>query len=95
METELRDIIISALFGYFEYQIIEGRGLCALSRQIYTVGLLYGIDEQENYKGRYCFHSLAEAKEAIREWDGAGDPPGNWIKHKGGDGEYRNPNYEE
>jgi hypothetical protein len=41
------------------------------------------------YKGRYCYPSFAEAKSALLIWDGVGHPPGEWIKYKGEDGEFR------
>lgn len=76
---------------YFDYRIIPGRGIVGLMRFVFTIGLVYGIDE-DFYEGRYCFHTLADAREALNSWDGVGDPPGQWIKHKGRI-EYRNPDY--
>lgn len=74
---------------YFEFKNIPGHGLCALQRMIFTVGLFVGITE-DYYKGRYCYPDLRSAKDAIREWDGTGDPPGDWIKYKGLGGERSN-----
>ena len=71
---------------------IPGRGVCGLRRLAYTVALLYDL-EPLFYKGRYCFHTMAEATSALKEWDGLNDPIGNWIIHKGKD-EYANPDYE-
>lgn len=52
--------------------------------QVFTVGLFCGIDEQGCPIGRYCYHTLAEAREALKLWDGATpDPPGAWIVAKG------------
>lgn len=79
--------------GYSNTVTVPHRGRCGLRRMAFTVGLFYGIDDI-GYKGRYCFHSYKEAAEALVEWSGTGDPPGNWIKHKGYR-EYRNPNYKE
>jgi len=67
---------------------IPGRGLCALFRFMFTVGLVYGIDEI-GYVGRYCYSNLADAKKDLGIWDGKEDPPGDWIKHKG-ETEYSN-----
>lgn len=66
----------------------------AVCRFIYTTGILVGVTEH-GYDHRYCFPNYADALEAFAKWDGAGDPPGNWIKRKGADGEYSNPNYAE
>lgn len=93
MEDKEFDILKEILKG--EYTVlcrISGRGVCGLGRMAYTVGLFYGINKI-GYTGRYCFHTLSEATKALLEWGGDGDPPGNWIKHKG-EIEYSNPNYE-
>lgn len=76
--------------GYFEVREINGK-TCALLRMMFTVGLVYGIDEI-GYEGRYCYERLADAKEALNTWDGQGEPTGPWIKHKGYKGDYSNPN---
>lgn len=78
--------------GYSYVVEIEGRGLCGIMRQLFTVGLFYGLDLY-SYGGRYCYPTLADAVEGLLNWDGQGDPPGNWIKHKG-KFEYSNPNKE-
>ncbi len=86
------DLLIElAKNGYSFIVRIPGRGVCAIARQIHTVGLFYGM-EKDYYQGRYCYETLAEALQALVTWDGAGDPPGDWIKHKGII-EYSNPNY--
>lgn len=76
---------------YVCLRYVPGRGVCALGRMGFTMGLFYGLDF-DRYQGRYCFESKFEALQALITWDGTGDPPGDWIKHKG-DREYSNPNY--
>ncbi len=78
--------------GYYFPMEKGERGLCAVADMVCTVGLLYGIDK-DGLQGRYCFEGRHEAVESLIAWDGAGDPPGNWIKHKGRSGEYSNPDY--
>jgi hypothetical protein len=78
--------------GYSHLTEIPGRGICGVTRMIYTTGLVYGIDRY-SYKGRYCFETMAVAVQSLNEWSGADDPPGDWIKHKGRI-EYSNPNYQ-
>lgn len=78
--------------GYSFFVMVPGRGVCAVGRMAFTVGLFYGMDAQ-TYQGRYCYESLFEAIEALVQWDGNGDPTGDWVKHKGVGGEYSNPNY--
>jgi len=79
--------------GYTEIREIEGRGLCGLKHFMFTTGLVYGMTKIE-YEGRYCFERFSDAKEALNNWDGKGDPTGPWIKHKGSV-EYSNPNLNE
>lgn len=76
--------------GYTDIVDLTTRGFCGLRRFIFTTGLCYGLNEYD-YAGRYCFENAADAKEALSKWDGNGDPPGDWIKHKGKT-EYSNPN---
>jgi len=76
--------------GYFETKYIPGRGICGLHRLVYTIGLCYGIYER-GYAGRYCFDKIGEARFAIRNWNGRGDPGDEWIKHKAIGNEYTNP----
>lgn len=78
--------------GYFFIREIEGRGLCALRRMVFTVGLFVDLDE-EGSNGRYCFPSLQEAVHSILSWDGKDDPDGDWIKFKGPKEERKNPRY--
>ncbi len=71
---------------------IPGRNICYLAYMAFTVGLFYNADEQ-GYQARYCYHTLAEAREAFNTWDGTEHPPGNWIKRKGDGRDICNPNY--
>lgn len=79
--------------GYYDMREIPSRGLCGLMRYIFTVGLVCGLTEWR-LEGRYCYSKNADAKDALKEWDGVGDPKDtDWIKHKGKT-EYSNPNKE-
>lgn len=80
------------LQGYTCITKINGK-ICGLKRFIYTTGLVVGLDPI-GYQGRYCYHTLAEATEALLIWDGEGHPSGNWIKYKG-DVEISNPKYDD
>lgn len=66
------------------------KGLCGIYSFIFTTAIVAGIDET-GYKERWCYPCMADAKEALQQWDGVGDPPGDWIKHKGFGGDYPNP----
>jgi len=72
--------------GYFNIREIEGRGVCAIQKFMFTFGLVYSID-LNGYKGRWCYGDHREALVAINEWDDKNDPPYNWIKYKGDGGE--------
>jgi hypothetical protein len=92
-EQEKEGLEMKLIFndGYFHLRDIPGRGICGLRKFVFTVGLCYGLDET-GYVGRYCFSEISEAMGAIDQWkerQGLGDPPGEWIKHKGYR-EYRN-----
>jgi hypothetical protein len=91
-DTELIEYLKSE--GYYQLREIPGRGVCGLHRFIFTVGLMVGLD-RTGYKGRYCYESNAQAKEALETWDGIGDPSGTWIKYKGIGGERSNPIHKE
>ena len=89
--TEETTLLINFLKdqGYYNLREVPGRGICGLHRFIFTVGLIYGLDKY-GYKGRWCYAGNLEARKALEEWDGVGDPPGAWIKYKGIGGERSN-----
>ena len=68
--------------GYHFLRVIPGKGICGLSKLLFTVGIVYELD-MFGYGGRYCYHTWAEAIVAFIQWNGIGDPPGRWIVHKG------------
>lgn len=72
--------------GYIAVTNIHGRGLCGISPMLFTVGIVVGITE-DSYVGRYCYPSMEQAVKGLIEWDGVGDPPGEWIKWKGAGGD--------
>jgi hypothetical protein len=78
--------------GYFNLRVVEGRGICGLMQFIYTLGMCYGLNNV-GYEGRYCYPyaNSVSAVIALAVWDGKEDPKGDWIKHKGGVGDYSNP----
>ena len=75
--------------GYYEIRNIDGQGLCGLRKFAFTTGLIIGIG-QLTYVGRYCFPSEQDALNALNDWNGTGDPLGNWIKYKGFGGDREN-----
>lgn len=79
--------------GYSSLREIPGRGWCGIKQMMYTTRLCYGLTEY-GIEGGYCYESFYEATIALHVWDGIGDAPFGWIKHKGGVGEYENPELE-
>lgn len=77
--------------GYFNVVEIEGRGICAVQKYLFTFGIVYGID-LIGYEGRWCYADYRVAILALSQWDGKNDPPYNWIKYKGKGGERENKN---
>jgi hypothetical protein len=63
-----------------------------LAPMMFTVGVMVSNSDDGNPITRWCYHSFVGAFLGLQEWDGVGDPPGDWIKEKGRDGERPNPN---
>ncbi len=58
-------------------------------RVLYLVPMLFGWRlcvaadaDAWGYEDGYCYHDLDAGRQALRSWDGAGDPFG-WVKHLG------------
>jgi hypothetical protein len=70
---------------FIEARELPGQGLCGVQRFIFSCGLLTELTfdgYSYDYTRRYCYHLASHALEALRTWDGKGDPPGEWIKEK-------------
>lgn len=72
-----------AVNGYWSARMLPDGQVAALLKFNFTVGLVVGIDECA-YKTRFCYPDAESASAALESWDGVGDPPGPWIKQKGG-----------
>ena len=70
--------------GYIYIKVMQDGTVCSLQKQLYTFGLVVGLD-RAGYKRRYCYERGEDAREALVQWDGAGDPSGPWIKEKPSD----------
>lgn len=88
LTTQFRSFLQSQ--GYYNVVEVEGRGICATQKFMFTTGLVYGLN-QYSYKGRYCYETKQEAETALKHWDGENHPLGMWIKHKGYGIEESNP----
>jgi hypothetical protein len=70
--------------GYTNIKAMQDGTCCAIQRQLYTAAIVVGLD-RGGYKRRYCYERECDAREALMQWAGAGDPPGPWIKEKPSD----------
>lgn len=61
-------------------RLVSGEWL-AVQKMIATAGL-FVVTDNIGYRTRYCYEHMHEAVLACMEWNGVGDPPGNWIKEK-------------
>lgn len=89
LNEQMQQTLVSE--GYYQIKEVPNRGICGLYDFLFTVGLVFGMDEY-GYRGRWCYKTREEASIALKYWDGDGDPLGNWIKYKGEGGERSNPN---
>lgn len=55
--------------------------------QMFTTGIMISDNVHGCPMMRWCYDSFVPARDALAAWDGVGDPPGEWIKYKGPDGE--------
>ena len=79
--------------GYENIRQLEDGRWIGTYKLMFTTGLFVGLDDI-GYACRYCFEDYDDACESVKQWNGRGHPPGNWIKRKGGiEGDYSNPNY--
>lgn len=86
MTTERKIIWVpqGILLGYYCLVELATGEKAALSIQNFTTGLTVGLDDT-GYRCRYCYETVEPALKDLLTWDGQGDPPGPWIKHKGVD----------
>jgi len=71
---------IEALGYEFPRQLPNGQWI-ALQRFLFTWAVVKGIDPI-GYEQRWCYGAYNDALIAVANWDGEGDPPGNWIVNK-------------
>jgi hypothetical protein len=73
LNRETLKAVLEIVHGYEHVREIDGLGFVGLSRFIFTVGVLWGLDES-GYKGRFCFDTHMDAELFLREWDGTTYP---------------------
>lgn len=88
------DELLAALraLKYTDLRRLPTGELAGLQRFLFTTGLVVGLDAV-GYRVRYCYGTAAEARAALRGWDGAGDPSGGWMKAKGAGVDRVNPRF--
>jgi hypothetical protein len=75
--------------GYYQFKKVPKKGICGLQNFVFTTGIIIGLTPV-GYYGRYCYSNRHEASDELTNWDGEGDPKGNWLKYKGEGGEREN-----
>ena len=70
--------------GYIAWRLMPDGTMNGVMKFLFTYGLMVGFD-LVGYRRRYCYGNLGDAVAALATWDGAGDPPGPWIKEKPSD----------
>lgn len=80
MTDELLEVL--QLNGYQCIREMPDGRIVGVLPMAYTWGLCVGLDEF-GIASRYCYEHKLDAELAALSWNGAGDPPGPWIKHKG------------
>lgn len=72
----LRDI------GYFELRSLPDGRFVGIVPFMFTTAIIT-IERQSmmlGYEDRWCYHTMADAKAALENWDGTGEPKG-WHRH--------------
>ena len=60
----------------------DGRAI-VVYQMIFTARVCIGPDDSQTYDDAWCYDNVAQACEAVLEWDGNGDPPDGWHRHIG------------
>lgn len=60
---------------------------CHTAQMMFTVGVMISDKDNGSALMRWCYPSYVKAKEACAAFTGVGDPPGEWVKFKGPNGE--------
>ena len=70
-----REKALLAVLEYHGYRNIRyvNKQFCGIMRQIYTVGVFYGMTENR-IAGRFCFDTEQNAELFLEEWDGETPP---------------------
>lgn len=85
--ADLTSMLLAA--GYSDLRILS-REVCGIKRFNFTTAVVVGLDVSA-YQRRYCYEHDADARTALRLWDGEGHPGGPWIKCKGAGIDFSNP----
>ena len=78
--------------GFTNIRICGTEGLCGIRRYNFAWGLVVNI-QPLGHGRRYCYESQGEAQAALVQWDGDGHPSGPWIKCKGANIDFLNPEF--
>lgn len=81
---EADPVIYLEAMGYSTPRLLPSGEWAALQKMLTTTGLIVGL-HHFGYRTRFCYDGPGQernAAEALAVWDGAGWPPGYWLKQK-------------
>lgn len=67
--------------GYTDLKRLDAERWAGIFRFMFTYAIITGrFDDLNCYSDRWCYSGYDEAKAALLEWDGSGEPDG-WHRH--------------
>ncbi len=66
--------------GYIDVNMLPDGSQAAVMKFMFDWAIVSEFDDWGCYKDRWCFHSFQDAKMALDNWDGQGEPEG-WYRH--------------
>ena len=66
---------------YTDIRPLPGNKYAAINRLLFTCAIIVGkIDYEHGFSDRWCYSSYRDAKEALDNWNGEGEPEG-WHRN--------------
>lgn len=78
--------------GYIRVRQVKDGTLIGLLQMSFTMALVTNLD-RNGYVHIYSYANNFDAVDDFEEWNGEGDPLGNWIKRRGMSGDFMNLNH--
>jgi hypothetical protein len=79
MKKDFVDFLVSN--GYYDLKKLDDRYVAGLFKFMFTTAIIkIRIGNLMSYEDRWCYHSEQDARLALQNWDGTGEPTG-WHRH--------------